>query len=540
MARSFSNPLSRNGPLPLPRSPTLGIYRPIVARASGCITTSTSYHGMPRGRIAARPVARESAPSSTWVTSIADAVMIAADEPFSVAVPVTVPPVRRVGAIAFASPNCSGSMRTWRSRAVKTPLDNPITPTATRWLRPERRSSTTTSPFTFSECSPPSNVAFPVSVSGRGNVIVGKRRVSRRVSRLAKVRFASRYASVSVTVASIFPATCDFSSVTSMFCARYTLLLPVQSSPKSSFPDPSSGKIGHRPANVGCPHGITVESQMQVARCDVVAAIAARLRSGKRHACSLPPHRITRELERAGQTSHVGNGWTERLGDHLQRRDIDHATLVRRILQPHERKQSVDAVKARLLLITLGDLENLESAIRPEGSSNFVGALSGREISGIPGRTHGEIAVDHADVAEAEPRSPSALFHAGLRHGVAGENPIVIPFSAGLLVEHDDRAHELHIVELELLAAQRVEAVLGPDLVRLDERRAGAVGDHDIVKRRPVKEISGDAADVDDAVAVSLNQPFDVTADPLATPVAIGDQIGGAHQQQRHHHQHLR
>jgi hypothetical protein len=50
-----------------------------------------------------------------------------------------------------------------------------------------------------------------------------------------------------------------------------------------------------------------------------------------------------------------------------------------------------------------------------------------------------------------------------------------------------------------------------------------------------MQKISGDAADVDEAVAISLNQPFDVSTDALATPVAIGDQVSGADQQ--HHHQ---
>ena len=274
---------------------------------------------------------------------------------------------------------------------------------------------------------------------------------------------------------------------------------------------------------------------MQIARFHVVASIAARPRRGKRHPRSLPPHGIVREIERAGQPPHVGNGRTEWLGDHLQCRNIDQAIPVCRILQPHERKQSVDAMKARLLLITLGDLQNLEPALRPEGSSNLVGALGGRGVARIPWRSHGEISVDHGDVAEADPRSPSGPLHSSARHRIAWKDPIVIPLSARLFVDHYDRADKLHVVEFELLATEGAEAVLGPDLVGFDERRAGAVGNHYIVERHSVQEISRDAADVNDAVAVSLDQPLDVAPDTLATPVAVGDQIDSADQQQRHH-----
>ena len=279
---------------------------------------------------------------------------------------------------------------------------------------------------------------------------------------------------------------------------------------------------------------------MQVARCHQVASVAVGSRPGKCRAHSLPPHRITGELDRSCHPAHVGDGRAERLGDHLQRRDIDQLGSVRRVCEPNERKQSVDTVEARLFLIAFGDLQNLQSALRPESGSNFIGALGDRRGTGIPGRADGKISVDDGDVAETDPGSPTRLLDARARNRVAGEDPLVVPFCvcAGLPVEYDDGFYKLHIVEFELLASKRAEVVPGPDLVRFDEWRASTVGDHDIVQRDSVQEISADAADVDDAVAVVLNQIHDVASHALATPIAVGDQEGGAEQQQRHHRNH--
>ena len=170
------------------------------------------------------------------------AVMMAAVEPLSVAVPETAPPIFIEGAMALAKPICSGTIRTCKSRAVKIPLANPITPFPINLLLPDRESSTTISPFIRSACCPPLKAARPVRVRGRGNFIPNIR-VNNRVSRFVNRRLAFRKATVSVTVASISPVTCDRSRVMSMFCARYTLLPPVQSSPKSSLPDPCSGSF---------------------------------------------------------------------------------------------------------------------------------------------------------------------------------------------------------------------------------------------------------------------------------------------------------
>ncbi len=275
---------------------------------------------------------------------------------------------------------------------------------------------------------------------------------------------------------------------------------------------------------------------MQIARSHVVASVTTRLRPGKRRPRSLPPQRIGRELERSSQPSHVGDRRPERFGDHLQCRNIDHAILVSRIFQSHERKQCVDVVKAGLLLITVGDLQELEPALRPQGSSNLVGALGWRDVSRIPWGSHDEIPADYRGIGEADPCSPAGRLHSGMCHRIARKNSIVIPFSARLLVDHDEWSDEFHIAQIDSLAAQNSEAVVGPDLIRFDERGTRAVGDYDIVERYSVQEVSGYAADVDDAVAVVLNHAHDVAADALATPVAIGDQIGGAHQKQHHYH----
>jgi hypothetical protein len=278
-----------------------------------------------------------------------------------------------------------------------------------------------------------------------------------------------------------------------------------------------------------------MELQMKIARLHGVASIAARLRSGKRRSRSFPPHRIARELECSREPAHIRHGRAERLCDHLQRRNIDQASPVSRILESNERKQSVDAVKARFLLITLCDLQDFLPAFRSEGTPNRIGTLGGADVTGVPRCSYSEISVENGDVAEADPGSPPRFFHPGTGYRVARKDPIVVPFSAGLLVDHHNRADKLHLVEFESLAAQNAEAVLGPYLVRFDEWSAGAVGNHDVVQRDSVQKVSADAADVDDAVAVVLKQAHDVAANALTTPVAVGEKQGDAQQQQRHH-----
>ena len=150
---------------------------------------------------------------------------------------------------------------------------------------------------------------------------------------------------------------------------------------------------------------------------------------------------------------------------------------------------------------------------------------------GLPRRADGEIAVDHLHVAEADPRAPAGFLRPRRGRRVAREDAVVIPFPARLLVDHDDRPHEFDLAEIDPLSAQGAQAVAGPDLVGLDERSARAVGDHDVVQRESSQEISADAADVDEAVTVSLDQTFDVAPDALAAEVGVGGQISGADQQ---------
>ena len=69
--------------------------------------------------------------------------------------------------------------------------------------------------------------------------------------------------------------------------------------------------------------------------------------------------------------------------------------------------------------------------------------------------------------------------------------------------------------------AQSRQTVARPHLVRFDERPVCAVRDHHIVQRESTQEISGNAADVDESVTVTLYQSFDVATDALATPVGI-------------------
>src|SRR4029077_14194012 len=170
----------------------------------------------------------------------------------------------------------------------------------------------------------------------------------------------------------------------------------------------------------------------------VVASVTTRLRPGKRRPRSLPPYRIAREVERARQPAQAGDRGPERLGDHLQGRDIDQPGLVSGILEPHERKQCVDVVKAGLLLITVGDLKDLEPALRPEGSSNLVGALGGRDVARIPWGSNDEIPADYRGIGEADPCSPAGRPHPSTGDRVARKDPIVIPLSARQLVDHDE------------------------------------------------------------------------------------------------------
>src|SRR5205085_3900545 len=80
---------------------------------------------------------------------------------------------------------------------------------------------------------------------------------------------------------------------------------------------PRLGKVYPRPADVGRIHWIAVESQVEIAVGDVVNAVAACLRSGKRNARSLEPKRIAREIEYSSQTAYIRHRWTERRRNHL-------------------------------------------------------------------------------------------------------------------------------------------------------------------------------------------------------------------------------
>src|SRR6266566_1089867 len=134
-------------------------------------------------------------------------------------------------------------------------------------------------------------------------------------------------------------------------------------------------------------------------------------------------------------------------------------------------------MKARLLLITVSHPKNLEPSRRPQRAANCILALCGGDMRiGLPRRAHGEIAVDHRDVAEANPGAPSGFLRPRWSGRVAREDAVVIPFPARLLVDHDDRPHEFDLAEIDSLSAQGAEAITGPDLVGPDERGARAVG----------------------------------------------------------------
>ena len=282
-----------------------------------------------------------------------------------------------------------------------------------------------------------------------------------------------------------------------------------------------------------------MQSQVHVAVVDVVASVATGARPRERDAHAFPPHRVTRELDRPRETSHVSNRWAEWLGDHLQGRDIDQPGLVRGVFKPDEREQPVDVMKARFVLIALGHLNDLEPAFGSERAPYRGAPLRERELGiRLPRRAHRDISVEDGDIAEADPGSPAGFFDTGAGNRITGENAVVVPLSARLLVDHDDRPHQTHFAEVDFLAAQSAETVSRPDLVGFDEGSASAIGNDDIVQRESVEEIPGDAADVDDPVTVLLEDADDVAANALAAEVAIGEQEGDADQQHRQHHHH--
>ena len=299
---------------------------------------------------------------------------------------------------------------------------------------------------------------------------------------------------------------------------------------------PRLGKVYPRPADVGRIHWIAVESQVEIAVGDVVNAVAARFRSGKRDARSLEPQRIAREIEYSSQAAYVRHRWTERRRNHLERRDVDLAIPVRWIFQSHQRENSVDAVKREFFLVAVRHFENLQPLLGTERAANRVLLLGGALVRiGLPRRAHQQIALNHGDVAETNPRSPAGLARTRGRRRVTRENPVVIPFSARRLVEHDNRPYQFHFIEVDLLAAQRAQAVARPHLVDFDEGCVRAVGDDDVVQGESAQQIAGDSADVHQAVTVSLDQAFDITADALAAPVGVGDEQDSAEQKQHHH-----
>ena len=289
------------------------------------------------------------------------------------------------------------------------------------------------------------------------------------------------------------------------------------------------GQSNPRPANVGRIYRIPVKSKVQIGVIDVVFPVAGSFRLREGDARTLPPERIAGEVKRAGESAHVCDRRTEWRRYHRERRHIDATVLVGRIFEPHQRKNSVDFVESEFFLISVRDPENLQPFIRPQRATHHVLLLSSAFVRiGLPWRAHGQVTLYDCDVAKTNPRPPSGFAWACGRRRVARKDAIVIPFSARLLVDHDDRPHQLHFAEINSLSAQRGQTVARPHLVRFDERRVRAVGDHDIVQRESAQKISGNFPDVNKAVTVSLYQPFDVATDALAAPIAVGDEQGCA------------
>src|ERR1700686_4822041 len=123
------------------------------------------------------------------------------------------------------------------------------------------------------------------------------------------------------------------------------------------------GKSDHRPADVGRIYRIAVQAQLQIAATDVVAAVAGDARRRKPCSRALPPHRVAGELERPRETTHVCSRRAERLRDRLEREEGDQPTRVGGILQPYQRKQSVDFVEGRDFLVSVGNLDYCQSAL---------------------------------------------------------------------------------------------------------------------------------------------------------------------------------
>src|SRR5204862_724566 len=177
----------------------------------------------------------------------------------------------------------------------------------------------------------------------------------------------------------------------------------------------------------------------------------------------------------------------------------------------HSRKNSVELVEGEFLLISAGNLEDLESFTRSKSATHRILLLSGALVRiRLPRGAHAEVALCHVDVGEANPRSPTGLARPLRCRRITREDALVIPLSTGRLLDDDNRAHQLHVSKIDSLAAQRGESVARPHLVGLDERPVGAVGEHDIMQRESAQQIPGVFADVDEAVTVAANPVFDV------------------------------
>src|SRR5207244_4860386 len=91
-----------------------------------------------------------------------------------------------------------------------------------------------------------------------------------------------------------------------------------------------------------------------------------------------------------------------------------------------------------------------------------------------PWSAHEEIAVDDRHVLELDPTAESGSGRHSLRR-VGDEDPLVVPFASRRAIEHDERPHESHVLEPDLLADQRAEPIASADLLRGEKRLARAI-----------------------------------------------------------------
>ena len=245
-----------------------------------------------------------------------------------------------------------------------------------------------------------------------------------------------------------------------------------------------------RPAHVVEDQLVAAQRERHVARAEHEAAAAGSGGApGEGRGRARPPDRVGVERERAVQVAESPTRRTDEVRVHRQSRDFRHARRLSRLRDAKQREAPVDRIDLDAPAQAAGpalDEHPRPSAHRLANGAVGRGALQIRRRR--PGRDDQKTSVHDLHVRRADPVAPSYRLRWRVgrplrRVDQARKNARPVPYALRVFVEDDVRPHEHGVVELNAFAKQVGDRVVRHDRVDGDERRARAVGDHDVLER---------------------------------------------------------